>query len=93
MNIHQIFFSPTGWPIGYSQASNQLPGAQKAYREMQSDTIGEDYRLAAGVIVCPGVNIGKRCVIGAGSVVVNDIPDDSMAVGNPAHVIKKLNNE
>lgn len=56
-------------------------------------TIGEDYRLAAGGIVCPGVNIGKRCVIGAGSVVVNDIPDDSMAVGNPAHVIKKLNNE
>ena len=37
MNIHQIFFSPTGGPIGYSQASNQLPGAQKAYREMQSD--------------------------------------------------------
>lgn len=56
-------------------------------------TISEDYRLATGVIVCPGVNIGKRCVIGAGSVVVNDIPDDSMAVGNPAHVIKKLNNE
>ena len=56
-------------------------------------TIGEDYRLAAGVIVCPGVDIDKRCVIGAGSVVVNDIPEDSMAVGNPAHVIKKLNNE
>ena len=36
------------------------------------------------------ITIGNRCVIGAGSVVVKDIPDDSMAVGNPAKVIRKL---
>ena len=36
------------------------------------------------------ITIGNRCVIGAGSVVVKDIPDDSMAVGNPARVIRKL---
>lgn len=53
-------------------------------------TIGEDSWLGSGVIVCPGVTIGNRCIIGAGSVVVKDIPDDSMAVGNPARVIKKL---
>lgn len=38
-----------------------------------------------------GVTIGKRCVIGAGSVVTKDIPDYSMAAGNPAAVIKKYN--
>lgn len=53
-------------------------------------TIGEDCWLGAGVIVCPGVTIGDRSIIGAGSVVVKDIPEDSVAVGNPARVIKKL---
>ena len=53
-------------------------------------TIGEDTWLGGGVIVCPGVSIGKRCIIGAGSVVTHDIPDDTMAAGNPARAIRKL---
>ena len=52
-------------------------------------TIGDDCWLGAGVIVLPGVNIGNRCVIGAGSVVTHDIPDNSVAVGNPCRVIRK----
>lgn len=51
-------------------------------------TIGSDCWLGGGVIVCPGVRIGDRCVIGAGSVVTKDIPPDSLAVGNPARVVK-----
>ena len=50
--------------------------------------IGDDTWLGGGVTVCPGVTIGSRCVIAAGSVVVHDIPDDCMATGNPA-VVKK----
>ena len=42
------------------------------------------------LIVCPGVHIGRRCIIGAGSVVVHDIPDDCLAVGNPAVIKKRL---
>lgn len=53
-------------------------------------TIGEDCWLGAGVTICPGVTIGDRCVIGAGSVVVKDIPSDSLAVGIPAKVIRDL---
>ena len=45
-------------------------------------TIGDDCWLGGGVTVCPGVTIGDRCIIGAGSVVVKDIPSDSIAVGN-----------
>ncbi len=52
--------------------------------------IGSDCWLGGGVIVCPGVTIGDRCVIGAGSVVTKDIPDDNLAVGVPARVIRKL---
>ena len=53
-------------------------------------SIGDDTWLGWGVIVCPGVHIGRRCVIGAGSVVVHDIPDDCLAVGNPAVIKKRL---
>ena len=53
-------------------------------------SIGEDCWLGGGVTVCPGVSIGDRCIIGAGSVVVKDIPSDSLAVGNPCKVIRKL---
>ena len=53
-------------------------------------TIGDDCWLGGGVTVCPGVTIGPRCVIAAGSVVVKDIPADSLAAGNPAVVKKSL---
>lgn len=53
-------------------------------------TIGEDCWIGGGAIICPGVTIGNRCIIGAGSVVTKDIPDDSIAVGNPAVVKKSL---
>ena len=43
--------------------------------------------IGTGVIIMPGVTIGKRCVIGAGAVVTRDIPDNSVAVGVPAKVI------
>lgn len=52
--------------------------------------IGENTWLGAGVIIVPGVTIGKNVVIGAGSVVVKDIPDHTLAVGNPCHVIRKI---
>ena len=49
-------------------------------------TIGQDVWLGAGVVVCPGVKIGDRSVIGAGAVVTSHIPPDSVAVGVPAKV-------
>lgn len=56
-------------------------------------TIGEDCWLGGGVVVCPGVTIGDRCIIAAGSVVTKDIPSDSLAAGVPAVVKRKLNND
>lgn len=52
--------------------------------------IGSDVWLGGGAIVCPGVNIGDSCVIGAGSVVVRDIPAGSFAAGNPCRVIRQI---
>lgn len=53
-------------------------------------SIGDDVWIGGGAIVCPGVTIGCRSIIGAGSVVTNDIPADVMAAGNPCRVIRRL---
>ena len=53
-------------------------------------TIGNDCWLGGGAIVCPGVRIGEGCVIGAGAVVTKDILPYSLAVGNPARVVRRL---
>jgi maltose O-acetyltransferase len=53
-------------------------------------TIGDNVWLGGGVIVCPGVSIGDDSVIGAGSVVTRDIPSGVVAVGNPARVIRRV---
>jgi maltose O-acetyltransferase len=52
--------------------------------------IGDDCWIGGGAIICPGVTIGPRSIIGAGAVVTRDIPADSVAVGNPAKVIRTL---
>lgn len=51
-------------------------------------TVGNDVYIGNNVMIMPGVNIGNRVVIGAGAVVTRDIPDNSVAVGVPAKVIK-----
>ena len=52
--------------------------------------IGSDVWLGAGAIICPGVRIGPRAVIGAGSVVTRDIPADVFAAGNPCQVVRQI---
>ena len=53
-------------------------------------TIGDSVWIGGSVTILPGVTIGSRVTIGAGSVVVSDIPSDSVAVGNPCKVVKKI---
>ena len=53
-------------------------------------TIESDCWLAANVVVCGGVTLGRGSVIGAGSVVTRDIPPHSLAAGNPCRVIREL---
>jgi acetyltransferase-like isoleucine patch superfamily enzyme len=50
-------------------------------------TIGDDVWLGFGVIVLDGVHIGNGAIVGAGSVVTKNIPEEGIAVGNPAHMI------
>lgn len=52
--------------------------------------IGNNVWIGAGVTVCPGVTIGDNSVIGAGAVVTKSIPSNSLAYGNPAHVVRQF---
>ena len=53
--------------------------------------IGDNVWIGGNVTIIPGITIGSNVTIGAGSVVVKDIPDNCVAVGNPCRVTKKLN--
>jgi len=55
--------------------------------------IEDEAHIGANSVVLAGVTIGKRCQIGAGSVVTKNIPPFSVAVGNPARVIKQFNHQ
>lgn len=56
-------------------------------------TIGDNVWIGGNAVICPGVHIGNNVVVGAGSVVTKDIPDWSLAVGNPCKVVRKITND
>jgi maltose O-acetyltransferase len=53
-------------------------------------SLGDDSWIGGGAIVLPGVAIGERAVVGAGSVVTKDVPADTVVVGNPARTVQVL---
>lgn len=53
-------------------------------------TIGDNVWIGGNTTILPGVTIGEGCVIGAGSVVTKDIPDNVVAAGNPARVLRTI---
>ncbi len=65
-----------------------LPGSRRSYRD--PIYIGDNVFIGWGSIVLPGVKVGSNVVIGAGSVVSKDIPDNSVAAGNPAKALKDI---
>lgn len=76
-------FHTAGHPIDFERRNL---GLEYAYPIV----VGSNVWIGAGVQVMPGVTIGDNVVIGGGSVVVKDIPSDSVAVGNPCKVVRSI---
>lgn len=76
-----------GHPVNAQDRAFGLPDTDDQIGDI---VIENDVWIATGVSIMPGVRIGKRSIIAAGSVVTKDIPDDVMAGGIPAKVIKNL---
>lgn len=72
-----------GHPI-YPDTRNTL------YEYGKEVTLGDNVWIGGSSVICPGVHIGSNVVIGAGSVVTRDIPDWSIAAGNPCRVIRQI---
>ena len=76
----------------HSYEDPSSPIIKQPIKQIKSVRIGEGSWLGENVCVI-GASVGKHCTIGANSVVTNDIPDYSVAVGAPARVIKQFNFE
>jgi len=76
-------FYTAGHPVGVKERNEGLEYARPI-------TVGNNVWLGGNVVVLPGVSIGNNSIIGAGSVVTKDIPDNVIAVGNPCKVIRKI---
>lgn len=76
----------------YTACHSTDPVERNSRREWAEPvTIGDNVWIGGSVTILPGVTIGNNVTIGAGSVVTKDIPDGCIAVGNPARVIKTIN--
>lgn len=53
--------------------------------------IGKNCWFGAGVVILPGITVGDNVVVGAGSIVTKDLPDNVVAVGNPCRILRKVN--
>lgn len=87
-----VFIAPS---CGFYTAGHPINPAErnKGLEYAKAIQVGNNVWIGGNVCVLPGVTIGDNCVIGAGSVVVNDIPANSVAVGNPCKVIKNINSD
>ncbi len=67
------------------------PGPRRArWESAKPIVLGNNVWLGGGVIVLPGVTIGDNTIVGAGSVVTKDLPADVVAVGNPARIVRHI---
>ncbi|WP_025023976.1 sugar O-acetyltransferase [Companilactobacillus nodensis] len=85
-----VMFGPR---VGLYTAGHPIDAVirNEAYEYGKPIVIGDDVWIGGGVIVNPGVTIGSNVVIGSGSVITKDIPDNVIAVGNPCHVLREIN--
>jgi maltose O-acetyltransferase len=87
-------FTMFGPSVQLYTATHPLNAAQRRKAEFAKPIqIGSDCWIGGGAIVLPGVKIGDKTVIGAGSVVTRDIPSGVVAAGNPCRVLREISDD
>ncbi|WP_026889257.1 maltose acetyltransferase domain-containing protein [Clostridium beijerinckii] len=81
-----VTITPTGHPV---DPDLRKPGTQFSIPVK----IGNNVWIGSNAVILPGVTIGDNSVIGAGSVVTHDIPENVVAVGNPCRVLREINEQ
>lgn len=82
-----VLFGPN---VTIATVGHPINPNMREYMYTDSVVIEDNCWIGANVTICPGVHIGKNSVIGAGSVVIHDIKENSVAVGNPCKVIREI---
>jgi Acetyltransferase (isoleucine patch superfamily) len=84
----KVMFGPA---VTIATVGHPINPAYRGYMFADAVHIEDNCWIGAGAIICPGVTIGENSVVGAGSVVIRDIPANSIAVGNPCRVLRSIN--
>ncbi len=77
-------------PCVVTTNDNFMGRTEKRYELIKGPTIRRGARVGGGAILCPGVEIGEEAFVGAGAVVVKDVPPRTLVVGNPARVLREV---
>jgi acetyltransferase-like isoleucine patch superfamily enzyme len=91
---NDVLISPgvvlTSFQHGFKDLSRPIVGQEPTLKPV---VVGDDVYIGANAVILPGVTIGRGAVIGANAVVNSDIPENSVAVGAPAKVVRKRGDE
>ncbi len=74
---------------GVTLTNAKYPCSAGVKKRLKGPVVGKGAKIGASAVILPGVVIGKNAVVGAGAVVTSDLPENTVAVGNPAEIIKK----
>ncbi len=80
-------------PCVVTTNDNFMGRTEQRHELVQGPTIRRGARVGGGAVLCPGVEIGEEALVGAGAVVVNDVPPRKLVVGNPARVLRDVSED
>jgi acetyltransferase-like isoleucine patch superfamily enzyme len=100
VKIRPFTFIPTGVRIEddvfigphVTFTNDRYPRVRGKWRELKT-VVKKGASIGAGAVICPGVTIGEYALVGAGSIVVRDVPDYAIIVGNPARIVGDVRDE
>ena len=80
-------------PCVVTTNDNLMGRTEERHASIKGPTIRRGARVGGGAILCPGVEVGEEAFVGAGAVVVSDVPPRTVVVGNPARVLREVPSE